>query len=308
MLDPTELLSRKLLLVTGKGGIGKTVLTACLGQLAAAAGKRVLLVEYVACDQLAPLFGATLIGHSERSVAPNIDCLNLDPTENFREYMTKYLGQRVLYDTIFSHKVVQSFIKTVPGLAELMLLGRLYYHCELAPEPRYDLVILDGFASGHFLSLMTTPAAVLHTALGGPLIRETERVSAFLADRDKCGIVYVTIPEALVISETLDFLPRLAAQSPTAIAGVVINRTPPPLSTLSLPGPAADYLARIAESAAAATAMLTEGLAVMTPHDSSPMPIWTLPEVGFIPEPLPADFAAKIFTAQGQDKAERAKQ
>ena len=305
MLDPSALLSRKLLLVTGKGGIGKTLLTGCLGQLAAAAGKRVLLVEYVASDQLAPLFGATLVGHSERSVAPNIDCLNLDPTENFREYMTKYLGQRVLYDTIFSHKVVQSFIKTVPGLAELMLLGRLYYHCELAPEPRYDLVILDGFASGHFLSLMTTPAAVLHTALGGPLIRETERVSAFLADRDKCGIVYVAIPEALVISETLDFLPRLATHSPTAIAGLVLNRTPPPLSAHSLPGPAAEYLARKAESAATAEAMLTEGLAALSTHLSSPLPIWTLPEVGFVSEPLPVDFAAKIFNAEGQDKTER---
>ena len=289
MLESHALFNRKLLLVTGKGGIGKTLLTAALGQLAAAQGKRVLLVEFVACDQLAPLFGGQLPGHSERTVAPGIDCVNIDPAENFREYVTKYLKQKRLYDTIFSNRVVRSFISTVPGLSELMLLGRLFYHCELQEAHPYDLVIFDAFASGHFLSLMTTPEAVLGTSLGGPLNRETERVQSFLKDETKCATIFVTIPEPLVVSETLDFLPKLAEKSPTKVAGLVVNRMPPDISGLTLEGAATAYLRGSDAVAAAALATLKTGL------EEFKLPIWTLPELGFVPTPLPGDFAAKFF-------------
>ena len=289
MLEPQDLFSRKLLLVTGKGGIGKTLLTAALGQLAASQGKRVLLVEFVACDQLAPLFGGQLPGHSERTVAPGIDCVNIDPAENFREYVIKYLKQRRLYDTIFSNRVVRSFISTVPGLSELMLLGRLFYHCELQEGHPYDLVIFDAFASGHFLNLMTTPEAVLATSLGGPLQRETERVQQFLKDETKCATIFVSIPESLVISETLDFLPKLAEKSPSKVAALVLNRMPPDVSALTSTGAAANYLNRADAMATEALSTLEAGLGELHP------PIWTLPELGFIPEPLPNDFALRFF-------------
>src|SRR5690606_16574585 len=91
-----------------------------------------------------------------------------------------------------------------------------------------ELVIFDGHATGHFLSLMTTPDAVLDTRLGGPLVRETERVRDFLADPVKCGLVYVCVPEDLVVSETLDFLPRLAQKSPARLSAIIANRCPVP--------------------------------------------------------------------------------
>ncbi|MBM4251747.1 MAG: ArsA family ATPase [Deltaproteobacteria bacterium] len=293
MLEPSDLFSRKLLLVTGKGGIGKTLLTAALGQLAASQGKRVLLVEYVACDQLAPLFGGQLPGHTERTVAPRIDCVNIDPTENFREYVTKYLKQKRLYDTIFSHRVVKSFINTVPGLAELMLLGRLFYHCELQEARPYDLVILDAFASGHFLSLMTTPDAIRDTSIGGPLNKETERVRNFLQDASKCATVFVTIPEPLVVSETLDFLPLLREKSPSKVAALVVNRMPPDIMGLPMEGPATAYLRRAHTVAQEALATLKSGIA------DTKLPLWTLPELGFVPTPLPGDFAARFFSRHG---------
>ena len=289
MLDPSGLFARKLLLVTGKGGIGKTLVAAALGQQAAALGKRTLLVESAACDQLAPLFGSPDTDHEERTVAPNLDCINLLPPDNFRAYVTKYLGQRRLYDTVFSHKVVSSFINTIPGLAEVMLLGRLFYHAELDKAGVYDLVVFDAFASGHFLSLMTTPQAAINAGFGGPLASETTRVRDFLADQSKTGIVYVATPAALVVSETLDVLPQLQAKSPAKVAQVVLNRVPgqPHLDLINTSSGA--YLQRRFIAATEAEKTLSAGLVELG------LTYAALPDLGFIDEPLAPDFATAFF-------------
>jgi arsenite-transporting ATPase len=227
----TQLLSsRKLLFVTGKGGIGKSLVSAALAQAAAAAGRRVLIVESSARDQLAPLFGLEPVGHVETEVSRGISCINLNATGNFQEYVTKYLGQSRLFETVLSHRVIQSFFNTVPGLAEAMMLGRLYYTCDVRdPVARPDLVICDSPASGHFLSLMTTPDAILSSGLAGPMMRDTEKVRDFLGRKNECGVVYVCTPEPLVVSEVADFLPAIVSKSPSKLDAVVVNRIPPQL-------------------------------------------------------------------------------
>jgi len=289
MLDPSGLYARKLLLVTGKGGIGKTLVAAALGQRAAAMGMRTLLVESAACDQIAPLFGSPGTEHVERSVGPNLTCINLHPPDNFRAYVSKYLGQPRLYETVFNHKVVNSFINTIPGLAEVMLLGRLFYHAELEKGGVYDLIVFDSFASGHFLSLMTTPQAVIDTGIGGPLVAETTRVQSFLADGSKTGIVYVAAPAALVISETLDVLPQLLAKSPAKVAQVVLNRVPGRPSAKLAGSAAAVYLQQRFAAAVAAEETLARGLAELG------LPYATLADLGFIDEPIAPDFATSLF-------------
>jgi hypothetical protein len=288
----TPFFAKKLLLVSGNGGIGKTLTAAALGQAAAAAGKRVLLVESAAEDHLAPLFGLEPVGHVETPVAPRLSVINLSPPETFREYIVKYLGQKGLFDKVFSHRVVQSFINTIPGFSEVMMLGRLFYTCELAPGPRHDLVIFDGYASGHFLSLMTTPDAVIQSTLGGPLVKETQRVRDFLADPVKAGVLYVAVPEELVVSECLDFLPQLDARSPAKMLGVFVNRMPAtPLARTAGEAPAAfAFLERRAEHAQRALADLRTGLAAMRE-----LPLWVLPDLGFTFEPLPASFGPSFM-------------
>lgn len=228
------LLKRRLILVTGKGGIGKTLVAAGIGQAAAALGKRVLLLEFGAVDQLAPLFGVSSVGHERREVLPGLFCANINPDDNFKDFIVKYLGQQKLFDRVISHRVIQTFIKTIPGLAELMLLGRLYFEGTVAPGPRFDLIIFDGPASGHFLNMMTTPDAVLRSNIVGPLRKETQKVRDFLAEAHNVGTLYVTIPEDLVISEALEFLPKLAEQSPAPILGVIMNKVPPQLMRRSV--------------------------------------------------------------------------
>lgn len=222
-----ELLQRKLLMVTGKGGIGKTLVSAALAQAAASLGKRVLVLEFGAVDQLSPLFGVQTVGHERREVQPQLFCANINPEDNFRDFVVKYLGQQKLFDKVISHRVIQTFIHTIPGLAELMMLGRLYFEGTVAPGARFDLIIFDGPASGHFLNMMTTPDAVLNSNIAGPLRKETERVRDFLAQKDQVGCLYITVPEELVMSEAIEFIPQLSSRSPAALAGVLINKVPP---------------------------------------------------------------------------------
>jgi anion-transporting ArsA/GET3 family ATPase len=137
------------------------------------------------------------------------------------------------------------------------------------------------------MSLMTTPDAVLDSNLGGPLRRETERVKAFLADRSKTGIVYVATPEELVVSEALDFLPRLTKAAPAAVVEVLVNRMPswnPASLEQAPPGPACAFALHQQKTAAHALQALQEGLAAMA--ELRAVPIFTIPEEAAIAEPL----------------------
>lgn len=291
------LLSKKLVFVTGKGGIGKTLVSAALGQAAADQlsiypDAHVLMTESALTDQLAPLFGRSPVGHQETQVGSGLFCINLDPPLNFRDYVVKYLRQPGLYDRVFSHRLVQSFIDTVPGFADLMMLGRTFYTAELAPEPRPRLIVFDAYASGHFLSLMTTPDAVLSAGFGGPLARETERVKSFLADPDKTAVVYVATPEELVISEALEFIPKLIEKSPAPLAGVIVNRVPPnsARSTNLTDGEGAIAFLEARQSrASAAIRMLRSGLDALA-NSGIKIDAWMLPDLGAIQEPLPEGF------------------
>lgn len=294
MADIRPLLALKLLLVTGKGGVGKTLVTATLGQALAAEGRGALLVESAATDQIAPLFGkAPGPKHEEAVLGERLGAINLDPPENFREYVVKYLNQPFLYEKVFNHRVVKSFINTIPGFSELMMLGRLFYAVELKPSPRYPTVVYDGFASGHFLSLMTTPDAVLQSSLGGPVAKESERIKAFLGDTTKCGIVYVATPEELVVSEALDFLPKLREKAPAKLAAIVVNRVPP------VPAPGSDAASQFTAARRAraeqALVTLTRGLERLRAEHGLDVPVYLLPELGSVDEPFAPDFGTRLW-------------
>lgn len=292
--SPPYSFEHQLVLITGKGGVGKTLLTATMGKVAAARGKKTLLIESTTRDQLAPLFGIPDTGHAEARAGERLGVINLNPPDNFREYVVKYLNQKRLYETVFSNRVVDSFINTVPGLAELMMLGRLFYNCELSPPPHPDLVVLDGFASGHFLSLMTTPDAILQSNLGGPLQKETERVRAFLAQKDRVGIIYVANPEELVVSEALEFLVKLRERAPAGLIGVVLNRCTGWEAAAGPGGEAAHYAKHRAERARHADGILARGLEKLAAEGLS-LPLWRLPELGFVDEPITAESATAFL-------------
>ena len=220
----SQLLKKKIIFISGKGGTGKSVMSAVLGLLAAQQGKRVLLAESQVFDKLSPLFGYGAIGHNEVQVAERVSCIKLDAKRCFAEYVMLHLGMEQLYDRVFRNGLVTSLLDAIPGLDETMILGRLFHTCELSSSQKYDLVIFDGPASGHFLNLMATPETIIQSGLVGPLVREVGRVQAFLKDSSKSAGVIVTLPEALVMNETFEFLPIFAEKVPVPLAAIILNR------------------------------------------------------------------------------------
>lgn len=226
MVRGSSLLKHKLIFVSGKGGVGKTFFSASLASYAAKEGKKVLIVEHSIVEQIPPLFSYNSpVGHHETKLQENIYCINLDAKDCFREYVSEYLNMPRLYKNIFKKKLVKSFLDAIPGLNETMLLGRLYYTCKARRSGLdYDLVIFDAPASGHFYQLINTPSAIFSSGLIGPLVKEVAKVETFLKGSE-CAVYLLSLPEALVSSETLEFIPKLVKESPVKLKGVFLNRT-----------------------------------------------------------------------------------
>ncbi|MCX6125790.1 MAG: hypothetical protein NTV34_13740 [Proteobacteria bacterium] len=286
--------SKQLVFVTGKGGIGKSVMAASLARCAAASGQKVLLVQQAATDHLGPMFGRIGIGHEGREVLPGLMVVNFNAAGNFKDFIVKHLKHGALFESIAGNRVVLGFFKSIPGFAELMLLGRLYYTLNLAPE-KPDLVIVDSYATGHFLSLMTTPQAVLQSGLAGPIMTETVKVNSFLKDESRCGILIVGVPEELVMNEMIESIPFLRARSPVQIAGIIFNRCLD-LNSVSLENSASEqfYARRIKIQRAAWNFWQTAGLELQAGPQNSRIPVFKTPELGFIDDPLTIEVARRL--------------
>lgn len=298
-----KIIQRKVLFVTGKGGIGKSLITAALGQYAASLGKRVCLIESTSHDQLAPLFGKEPVGHRLTLFEKNISGINLEASSNFRDFVVKHLGYERLFDKIFNRSITRSFISILPGLAELTLLGRIYYAAELSPE-NFDLVIFDAHSSGHFYNLITTPQAIIQSGLVGPVVKETQRLIDFYRSPDNAGLLLVANPEPLIITEVLDFIPKFQGANLMPLAGIIINRyldeagVAEELAALNSREPelaaACAFVTQRMENHSGAIKNLYRELRTIAPE----LDLFVLRDLGAVDEPLRPDFGKHWFNGE----------
>ena len=159
------------MIVTGKGGVGKSTVSAALALLAARAGKRVLVCEVNAQERVAPLLGAPRTGGTVREALPGLFTVNVTPHDAMREYGIMVLRFKAIYDAVFENRLVRYFLRVVPSLAELVVLGKILHEvrAEERGRPRWDLVVVDAPATGHAVQLLRVPSALVDTVPGGPL-------------------------------------------------------------------------------------------------------------------------------------------
>jgi anion-transporting ArsA/GET3 family ATPase len=194
---------RRLLVVTGKGGVGKSTLAAALATLAARRRKRVLLCEVNAQERIAPLIAQP---RTAPAGAPGLVTLNVTPREAMREYGTMVLKFKTVYDAVFENRVVRYFLRVIPSLAELVMLGKILHEvrAEERGRRRWDLVVVDAPATGHAVQLLRVPAVLLDTVPSGPLRRDAEWMQALLVDPAVSSVVIVTLPEEMPVNEAID--------------------------------------------------------------------------------------------------------
>jgi anion-transporting ArsA/GET3 family ATPase len=216
--------------VVGKGGVGKTTVSAAIALAAARRGQRALIAMCNAKERLSDLLGVEPIDTEIREVAPGIDAVNMTPAAALEEYGMMVLKMRGLYRAIFENRFVNAFLRGTPGIDAWSMLGKAYYHATETDDEgrrRYDLVILDAPATGHGLDMLRVPQVIVDVAPPGLLRREAERALALFRDESRSGVTLVTLPEDMPVNETLELAGVLEEELRFPVARVVANRVLP---------------------------------------------------------------------------------
>ncbi len=274
----------------GKGGVGTTSVSAALALVASDNGKSVLAME---TDTRAPMANAFSIKPEFEPVmvSEHLFAMVLEGRHALEEYLKLVIPARAVMRAVFASRLYQFFVNAAPGLKELMLLGKVYYEAErkLAGRNHWDLIVVDGPASGQALSLLKMPTAARQTFGDSVVGREAANISRALRDDNETAIVLVTTPEPLPISETLETSATLRELG-IKPAAIVFNRTRAPNFSkrdvtrlkehLTSAGKTseAEYLAKIAKSELDRASQADKAL-IQLQHETS-APVIELPLLG----------------------------
>src|SRR5262245_56243296 len=196
----------ELTFVTGKGGTGKTTVTAALGIGLARQGKRVLIVELAADRGLAGLFGREHLPTTPVELAPRLDALRVEARALLEAYFTRILRVSFLTRRLFSSITFNAVTTAAPGVTEFLILDHLLQSLDAGRlrRGRYDAVLVDAPATGHALRLLRTPRQLLRMVSGGPLGTTSRRMADLLADRERTRVVLVAIPDEMAVNEAIE--------------------------------------------------------------------------------------------------------
>jgi hypothetical protein len=242
-----SLFDKKLVVVAGKGGVGRTTVSAALAVAAADKGKRVLLCQTKSKERLSTLFGVRPVGTDVMRVRDRVHAVNMTPQAALREYGAMVLRSEFIAKQVLENKVSRTFLKAIPGLEDYAMLGKVWFHTteEESGRPRFDLVIMDAPATGHLLSMLQIPLAIIDTVPEGPLTRPAQSTLSLLRDPVRSSMVIVTLAEDLPSNEAIDLAKNQQATVRMPLGPLVVNQLyPPRFST----GPSSRAVASIPEN------------------------------------------------------------
>ncbi|MFL5823115.1 MAG: ArsA family ATPase [Solirubrobacteraceae bacterium] len=199
------LFEKRLLFVTGKGGVGKSTAAIALGLVAARQGLRTMVAELARQERVQRLFERD--GHlfQEVQLAENLFTISIDPQHAMDEYLRVKVG--ALGHALSSSRLFSAFAMATPGMRELLSIGKVWELAQLERRTRggapYDLVIVDAPASGHGLALLRTPRTFASIARVGPIAHQARTIAKTIADRSVTGVVAVATAEEMPVNETI---------------------------------------------------------------------------------------------------------
>jgi anion-transporting ArsA/GET3 family ATPase len=218
-----------LILVLGKGGVGRSTTAAAIASRCAAAGRKTLLFEANANDRFASFFGADKVDDEIRRLAENLYAVNTNPAAALEEYGLMILKFRRVYNLVFENRFVKSFIRAVPGMEDYAVLGKAWFHTteEKRGKPVWDTLVFDMPASGHARSMLRIPKAIIDAVPDGPLSRDAVSLWSLLRDKVRTAVVLVTLAEEMPTNEAIELAASLDDELDIAIDRLVINQLYP---------------------------------------------------------------------------------
>jgi anion-transporting ArsA/GET3 family ATPase len=220
------LLDRRLVFVTGKGGVGKTTVAAALGVLAASHGKRTLVGEVDAKGNLADFFEVPATSFEPREVSPNLWAMTMHTEDSLKEYLKLQLRVPLVARLGPLARTFDFVANAAPGVKEVLVVGKFLWEVR---QRHYDLVIVDAAATGHVVAQLAAPQALRELVKVGLVREQTGWMLDLLGDPATTGAVIVASPEEMPVNETLELSERIAADTNVELAAVVVNRVLPEL-------------------------------------------------------------------------------
>lgn len=204
---------KKAHLITGKGGVGKSLFSAVLAHYISTQNQSVLLTELSEHSFYKDYLGLSEISYKPQLFKPNLDICQWSPEDCLKEYCIHLLKIESLYKLFFENPVSKSLIQIAPGLHELALLGKLTssprHH---GPEMNHDQIVVDSYATGHFLSLLRAPGALAEAIPFGPMGEQAKSIDACIRSPDFTEVHIVTIAEELPITEAVELFKQLKSE------------------------------------------------------------------------------------------------
>lgn len=240
----SQLSRRRLIVVTGKGGVGKTTVSAVLGRLLARSGKKILVIEVDPRENVHRLLGLDPSGGAIVGAGKNLSVQNLKPRQVLDGVVEErlkvgFLARKVLESPIYHH-----FTEGAPGLKELAVLGHAFLLAQgrAKGSPRFDAVVLDAPATGHGVALLAAPHLVSEVITSGPFSEMAGDLARFLADPEQAGIVAVTQAEEMPVDEVLDLRRALQERVRRDPELLIVNGLYPPMPPMPQDADEADPL------------------------------------------------------------------
>jgi anion-transporting ArsA/GET3 family ATPase len=259
-LDPREFFAAtRLLIVAGKGGVGKTTVTAVLARAAARAGLRVLVVELDGKPTLTRL-------------VPDLPVISVTASASLAEYLETH-GLKRVARKLANSGVIEVVSTAAPGIDDIVVLGKLK---QLERSGEYDLIVVDGPAAGHAIAFLRSARSLLDTVRSGPIRTQAREVLDMLSDPARSQVVLVTLPETTPVNELIETAYSLEERVGVQLGPVVVNGVdagPPLEPTGSTPEP----LAAAARYRTARRALHAREVARL--HESLPIEQLHLPDV-----------------------------
>ncbi len=220
-------LKKRFTLVMGKGGVGKSTITAALAYSAAMKGKKVLVAEVNANERMSYFFGSTSVGSEIKEIFPNIFAVNMNPSDTIRELVIYHLKYRLIYEAVFENRLIKYFLQAIPALGELVMQGKLKHHEQEQDEetgsPRFDRIIVDCPSTGHGISFLAVSSELCKAVPGGQFFKHAQHVRDLLTDHETTQLHIVTHLEEMPVNEAKEIFQSARDYLNISVGGLFIN-------------------------------------------------------------------------------------